>query len=595
MTMKSTLIFFLISLATVSYAENLCCSYPCQNGGVCLTKGFNDYECDCTSTDFFGRYCENPTFLKRIKLWLKPSPSTLHNLLVGNKWFWNIVNSIPFMRKFIMKRVYTIRSDIIDSPPTYDNEHSYITVDANYNLSFFTRTLPPVPIECPTPMGVAGMIKLPDIDELVKKIFVREKFKPEPRGTSALFSFYAQHFTHQFFKTDIERGPQYQWGGHGVDMTHVYGKDKHDEHLLRSHKDGKLKFQTIKDEDWPQFNKDVGVEMKYILPVQKDNDFALGHSFFGNLPGLFMYATIWMREHNRVCDVMRKEHPDWDDERLFQTGKLILLGSMIRITVEEYVQQLSNYNFKLLFDPTLLFGEPFQYQNRIALEFNHLYHWHPLMPDDFNIGGTNYTIKDFLVNPKLVIKHGMATFVDSLSKQNAGSITVNNHGKYTLAVAKELLKHGRTLRLQSFNNYRKRFNLPAHKSFQELTGNKKLAKVLENIYGDVDAVEFYVGLITEKRRPKAVFGETIVEMGAPYALKGMMANPICSPKYWKPSTFGGDIGWEIVNTATLKKLFCQNLKEDCPEVSFKVPNFVEEQDKPLDYCDGECEQHGGEL
>lgn len=87
--------------------------------------------------------------------------------------------------------------------------------------------------------------------------------------------------------------------------------------------------QTINDEDWPPFNKDVGVEMKYILPVQKDNDFALGHSFFGNLPGLFMYATIWMREHNRVCDVMRKAHPDWDDERLFQTGKLILLGKQI--------------------------------------------------------------------------------------------------------------------------------------------------------------------------------------------------------------------------------------------------------------------------
>ena len=87
---------------------------------------------------------------------------------------------------------------------------------------------------------------------------------------------------------------------------------------------------------------------------------------------------------------------------------------------------MSNYNFKLLFDPTLLFGEPFQYQNRVALEFNHLYHWHPLMPDDFNIGGTNYTIKDFLVNPKLVIKHGMANFVDSLSKQNAGSVSMNN-------------------------------------------------------------------------------------------------------------------------------------------------------------------------
>lgn len=116
-------------------------------------------------------------------------------------------------------------------------------------------------------------------------------------------------------------------------------------------------------------------------------------------------------------------------------------------------------------------------------------------------------------------------------------------------------------------------------------GNKWLAKELENFYGDIEAVEFYVGLITEKRRPKAVFGEAIVEMGGPYSVKGLMANPICSPKYWKPSTFGGSVGFDIVNTATIEKLFCQNIKEDCPVVSFKVPGFVEEPEKPED-------QHG---
>ncbi|XP_063423771.1 prostaglandin G/H synthase 2-like [Mytilus trossulus] len=580
--MERTLGFFILFLVSVSYADNLCCSYPCQNGGVCLTKGFKDYECDCTSTDFYGRNCETPTFSKRIKLWLKPSPLTLHNLMIGNNWLWNMVNNIPFLRGFIMKKVYTMRSDMIDSPPTYENEHPYITLDANYNVSFYTRTLPPVPVECPTPMGVAGKKVLPDVDVLVNKLFIREKFKPEPIGTSALFSFFAQHFTHQFFKTDIKRGPQYQWGGHGVDMTHVYGKNKHDENLLRSFKDGKLKAQTVNGEEWPPLSKDAQVEMQYIMPVSEDSKYALGHSFFGNLPGLFMYASIWMREHNRVCDVMKKEHPEWDDERLYQTGKLILLGETIKIVIEDYVQHLSNYNFKLLFDPSLLFGEPFQYQNRIALEFNHLYHWHPLMPDDFTIGGVNYTMKDFLVNPKLVIKHGMATFVDSLSKQNAGAFTVRNHGKYTVNVVKELIKHGRTLRLQPLNNYRKRFNLKPFKSFEELTGNKWLAKELENFYGDIEAVEFYVGLITEKRRPKAVFGEAIVEMGGPYSVKGLMANPICSPKYWKPSTFGGSVGFEIVNTATIEKLFCQNIKEDCPVVSFKVPGFVEEPEKPED-------------
>ncbi|CAC5373048.1 PTGS2 [Mytilus coruscus] len=472
---------------------NLCCSYPCQNNGVCLTRGFNEYECDCTGTDFYGKKCD------------------------------------------------TLRSHLIDIPPPYDNDHSYITLDAHFNQSFYTRVLPPVPEECPTPMGVAGKKELPDVNTLVKTLFVREKFKQDPIGTSVLFSFMAQHFSHMFLKTDLKRGPQYQWGGHGIDMTNIYGKNKHDENLLRSFKDGKLKLQTINGEDWPVLTKDANVEMHYLGPIPAERKFALGHSFF---------------------------------------------GQTIKIVIEEYVQHLSNYNFQLMFKPDLLFGENFQYQARASVEFNHLYFWHPLMPDEFIIGETNYTLSDILVNPGLVIKHGMATFVDSLSKQNAGAFTVKNHGAITLPVVQKLIQNGRTLRLQSYNNYRKRFNLQPFKSFEELTGNKKLAKVLENLYGDIDTVEFYVGLITEKRRPRGMFSEGLLEIGAPMSIKGVMSNPICSPKYWKPSTFGGDVGFEIVNTATLKKLFCQNMKGDCPEVSFKVPGFVEQK-----RTDDDCTEH----
>ena len=66
--------------------------------------------------------------------------------------------------------------------------------------------------------------------------------------------------------------------------------------------------------------------MTYPPGVPKEIQFALGHKDFGLLPGLFMYATLWMREHNRVCDILKGEHPEWDDERLFQTAKLIILG-----------------------------------------------------------------------------------------------------------------------------------------------------------------------------------------------------------------------------------------------------------------------------
>lgn len=104
--------------------------------------------------------------------------------------------------------------------------------------------------------------------------------------------------------------------------------------------------------------------------------------------------------------------------------------------------------------------------------------------------------------------------------------------------------------------------------------NEEIALVLEEFYGDIDALEFYPGLMLEKTRPGGIFGESMIEMGAPFSLKGLLGNPICSPDYWKPSTFGGKVGFDIVNSASLKNLVCLNTRT-CPYVAFKVP--AEEQ------------------
>lgn len=46
---------------------------------------------------------------------------------------------------------------------------------------------------------------------------IRREFIPDPQGTNLMFAFFAQHFTHQFFKTDHKRGPAFTKGlGHGV-------------------------------------------------------------------------------------------------------------------------------------------------------------------------------------------------------------------------------------------------------------------------------------------------------------------------------------------------------------------------------------------
>lgn len=82
--------------------------------------------------------------------------------------------------------------------------------------------------------------------------------------------------------------------------------------------------------------------MHYPPHVPESHRFAVGHEAFGLVPGLMMYATIWLREHNRVCDVLKQEHPDWDDERLFQTTRLILIGEGSFIQTDRNLKMTSS-------------------------------------------------------------------------------------------------------------------------------------------------------------------------------------------------------------------------------------------------------------
>lgn len=554
---------------------NPCCYLPCQNQGVCVRYAEDEYECDCTRTGYHGKNCTVPEFWTRVQQFLRPSPDVVHFILTHFSWIWDIVNNTS-LRDILMRLVLTVRSNFIPSPPTYNSKYSYLSWESYYNVSYYTRLLPPVPDDCPTPLGVRGKAGLPDPELLVERLLKRRTFRADPQGTNIMFAFFAQHFTHQFFKTYNRMGPGFTKAlAHGVDAGHIYGDNIERQLELRLLKDGKLKYQLIDGEMYPPTVIDAPVKMNYPPNVPLEQQLSIGHELFGLLPGLGMYATIWLREHNRVCDILKAEHPHWDDEQLFQTARLIIIGETIRIVVEEYVQQLSGYLMKLKFDPVMLFKTDFQYGNRIALEFNLLYHWHPLMPDTFTIDGDTVSYKQFVFNTSIVSHYGIEKLVSAFSRQPAGQIGGGHNINAIVAnVAVKTIEEARLLRVQPFNEYRKRFHLKPYSSFREFNDNEEIARELEEFYGDIDALEFYPGLMLEKTRPGTIFGESMVEMGAPFSLKGLLGNPICSPHYWKPSTFGGKVGFDIVNSATLKKLVCLNTKT-CPYVAFRVPTEAE--------------------
>lgn len=89
-----------------------------------------------------------------------------------------------------------------------------------------------------------------------------------------------------------------------------------------------LSYQLVDGEMYPPTVADVPIRMNYPPWIPPADQIAIGHEVFGLLPGLGMYATLWLREHNRVCDILKAEHPTWDDEQLFQTSRLIIIGGL---------------------------------------------------------------------------------------------------------------------------------------------------------------------------------------------------------------------------------------------------------------------------
>jgi hypothetical protein len=319
---------------------------------------------------------------------------------------------------------------------------------------------------------------------------------------------------------------------HWWDASQVYGSSQERIDQVRTHVDGKLHL----GEDG-------------LIPV----DPASGTDLVGN-PGTWwlgigLLHTLFVQEHNLVCEHLKQHHPDWQDNQLFDHARLIVAALTAKLHTVEWTPAIlpnpitkmalhTNWwgilgsDFKRTFgrigDGEIseilsgIIGASATHHDAapyyLTEEFTSVYRMHPLVRDEYEF----YSVKDGSLIQKTSFQEifdkqarhmmetvAMADLFYSFGIMNPGAVTLHNYPQFMRRLVKP---NGEAFDLAAVDILRDRERgVPRYRRFRELLGRGRInsfeeicpnkpewAKELRQIYNDdLDSVDLMVGLYAE--------------------------------------------------------------------------------------------------
>ncbi len=324
---------------------------------------------------------------------------------------------------------------------------------------------------------------------------------------------------------------------HWWDGSQLYGSSRERQRLVRGRADtGKLE---LIDGRLPSM-KTVDPDLEGIdLTGANDNYWV----------GLSLFHTLFAREHNALCDMLRSHYPSWTDEQLFQKARLINSALMAKIHTVEWtpgllqhptVDRAMQINWWGMFGRQIrtrlgrvsedevwggIPGSPTDHHDvpySLTEEFVAVYRLHPLIPDEYRFcslsdptanryhtfvdieGNNTRRIMDDLPIDDIWFSFGIA---------HPGKLALGNFPRFLQAFRRvkplpdgtpEILDlaavdifRDRERGIPRYNNFRRMLRLPPVRSFEEL--NPEWAKKLRDLYDhDIERVDAMVGLLAEE-------------------------------------------------------------------------------------------------
>jgi hypothetical protein len=322
---------------------------------------------------------------------------------------------------------------------------------------------------------------------------------------------------------------------HWWDGSQIYGSDEETQQKVRSGEDGKL----IAGSD--------GLPPKELISKASEEP--------GFWVGLALLHSLFVMEHNAICDRLHTEYPSWSDEDLFDRARLVNAALLAKIHTVEWTTAILGHPtmqigmranwwgiageklHKLLGrisasemlsgipgSPKDHFGIPYS----ITGEFVAVYRMHPLIPDDFDLrsasdGGRiqERTFREVAGPhvPELLDEIQLSDLFYSFGTAHPGAISLHNYprllqeyerpdGVLMDLAATDILR-SRELGVPRYNAFRKLLHLTPAQTFEELTGDPGLAEELRRVYdGEIDRVDLMIGLYAEPKPRGFGFSDT---------------------------------------------------------------------------------------
>lgn len=397
-----------------------------------------------------------------------------------------------------------------------------------------------------------------------------------PKST-VLFAYFAQWFTDGFLRSD-RSGPhelRKNTSNHNIDLSQLYGLNKSITALLRSFQEGLLKSQMIKGEEYPPLLCTDGVKKPEFqdLPVahfdersldEKNQLFAMGSDRANSQIGYIMMNTLFLREHNRLARELAREYPNWDDERLFQTARNILIVILLGIVVGEYINHIDPAHFNFYLDASAFPNERWYRQNWMTIEFNLLYRWHGLIPSTLVLGGVDRPVEETMFTTRLLTDSGLGPAMEDASRQRAGRIGLCNTASFLMPTEQANVSLCRELQLASYNDCREACHFPRVTNFDEITGDTAIQGRLKQLYPHVDRIDYYVGLFAEDTRPNGILPSLMGRLVAIDAFSQALTNPLLAPLVYNERTVS-PLGMDVIkNTSALSDILKRNSPAGAP-------------------------------